>query len=448
MERLEQAASYVVETAIGRGATSADAVMRENHGFSATVRMDAVETLKEAVSKGLLLRVFVGRRMATAYSSDTSPQVVDALIDETTQMARLTSEDDSGGLPEEAVGPAGSSDLGLLDEGWDELSPEERIGMARRAERAAFSTDPAIVNSEGAYFEYTRSRTVLANTMGFVGSYEGTASTIGVVAVAGTDGSMQRDYWTCTRRHRKDMESPETIGRKASERVLRRLGARKIPTCDVPVVFEPLAARSLLGSIFNAVSGESIYKRSSFLVGRIGERIASPAVTVIDDGLLVAGLGTSPFDDEGIPSRTTTVIEGGRLRSYLHSSYTARKLGARPTGNASRAMSGTVTIGPRNLSFRPGPHTPEEITRSVKTGLCVVELFGFGVNLVTGDYSRGAVGIWIENGQLKDPVHEVTIAGNLNDMLHDIEMVGNDVLFAGSLAAPTIKIRKMVISGN
>jgi len=244
------------------------------------------------------------------------------------------------------------------------------------------------------------------------------------------------------------MESPEAIGAKAAYRAVRRLGARKIPTCQVPIVFDPLTARSLLNHIFEAVSGGSIYRRSSFLVDQIGKVVAAPGVTIVDDARLPAGLGSSPFDDEGVPTQTTPIIENGVLRNYLHSAYTARKLGSRPTGNGSRSGSGVVSIGPTNFYLKGGSFSAEEIVSSVKAGLYVVELIGFGVNTVTGDYSRGAVGIWIEDGRFAHPVQEVTIAGNLRQMLQAIEMIGNDVTFLGSIAAPTLKIGNMVISGG
>jgi len=216
----------------------------------------------------------------------------------------------------------------------------------------------------------------------------------------------------------------------------------------VPIVFDPLTSRSLLNHLFDAVAGGSIYRRSSFLVDRIGETIAAPEITVVDDARLPGGLGSSPFDDEGVPTQTTKIIENGVLQNYLHSAYTARKLGTRPTGNGSRAGSGVVTIGPTNFYLKGGTYSPDEIIRSVKEGLYVVELIGFGVNTVTGDYSRGAVGLWIDNGRLTYPVHEITIAGNLLEMFKNIEMIGNDVTFLGSIAAPTLKIGKMVISGE
>jgi PmbA protein len=448
MSDLQSIAHQVIERAKKDGATAADVMIREDDTFSVTVRMGEVETLKEALSRSLMMRVFIGKRTATSHTSDLSMPVVERLVDETVEMARLTSEDESGGLPEPAVFRSSFPDLNLFDPSWATLSPAERIDLAIRTEAAALAFDKAISNSEGASFEYARSGVTLANSLGFNGAYQGTGAGLFCVPIAQSNEGMQRDHWMSAARHRSQLASPQEIGRIAAERALRRLGARKISTCQVPVVFDPLCARSLLSHLFEAVSGSSIYRRGSFLVDQLGQAIASPNVTVVDDALRPAGLGSSPFDDEGVPAQTTPIIEAGVLKNYLHSAYTARKLAARPTGNGSRASSGVVTIGPTNFYLKGGAHTPAEILGSVKRGLYVVELIGFGVNTVTGDYSRGAVGLWIENGTLTHAVQEVTIAGNLREMLRSIEMIGNDVTFVGAIAAPTLKIGNMVISGQ
>ncbi|HLH29571.1 MAG TPA: TldD/PmbA family protein [Terriglobia bacterium] len=447
MSNLQNIAQEAIARAKKDGASAADVMIREDDTFSVTVRMGEVETLKEAISRSLMLRVFIGKRTATSHTSDLSPAVVDRLVQETVEMARLTSEDQSGGLPEQATPRSDFPNLDLLDTSWETLTPDQRIDLAMRTEAAALATDKAITNSEGASFEYARSKVALANTIGFSGQYEGTGAGLHCVPIAQSKDGMQRDHWMSAARHRRQLASPEEIGKKAAERALRRMGARKIPTCHVPVIFDPLSARSLVSHVFEAISGSSIYRRSSFLVDQIGNSVASPNVTIVDDALIPAGLGSSPFDDEGVPTQTTAIIENGVLRNYLHTAYTARKLGAKPTGSGSRAASGVVTIGPTNFYLKAGPHSPEEILGSVKRGLYVMELIGFGVNTVSGDYSRGAVGIWIEDGKLTHPVQEVTIAGNLREMLKNIEMIGNDVTFIGSVAAPTLKIGNMVISG-
>ena len=448
MPDLQSTAQQVIDRAKKDGATAADVLIREDDSFSVAVRMGEVETLKQAISRKVMLRVFVGKRTAASHTSDLTPAVIQALVDETVEMARLTSEDDSAGLPEDAIYRNAFSDLQLLDTSWESVTPAKRIDFAVRAEAAALSTDKAITNSEGASFDYARTQVAVANTLGFNGAYEGTSAALYCVPIAQSSEGMQRDYWVSAGRHQNQIESPEDIGRKAAERALRRLGARKIPTAEVPVIFDPITARSLLGHLFEAISGSAIYRRSSFLIDQIGQTVAAKDVTVVDDALMLAGLGSTPFDDEGVPTRVTPIIESGVLRNYLHSAYTARKLGAHPTGNGTRTVSGAVTIGPTNFYLKPGSFTPEEIIGSTKNGLYVVELIGFGVNTVTGDYSRGAVGIWVENGKFVRPVQEVTIAGNLREMFNKIEMVGNDITFQGSIAAPTLKIGKMVISGE
>ena len=448
MSDLQSTAQQVIDRAKRDGATAADVLIREDDTFSVTVRMGEIETLKQAISRKVMLRVFVGKRTAASQTSDLTPAVIHALVDETVEMARLTSEDDSAGLPECAVHRNGFPDLQLLDRSWETVTPAQRIDFAIRTEAAALSTDKAITNSEGASFDYARSQVAVANSLGFNGAYEGTSAALYCVPIAQSSEGMQRDHWVSAARHRDQMDLPENIGRKAAERALRRLGARKVPTAEVPVIFDPLTARSLLGHLFDAISGSAIYRRSSFLIDQIGQLVAADNVTIVDDALMPAGLGSIPFDDEGVSTRLTPIIENGVLKNYLHSAYTARKLGATPTGNGTRTASGSVTIGPTNFYLKPGSYTPEEIIGSTKSGLYVVELIGFGVNTVTGDYSRGAVGIWVENGKFVRPVQEVTIAGNLREMLNNIEMIGNDVTFQSSIAAPTLKIRNMVISGE
>jgi PmbA protein len=447
MSELQATVAHVISRAKKAGASEADVMIREDDSFSVTVRMGEIETLKQAISRNLMLRIFVGNRTASSHTSDLTPAVVDQLVDETVEMARLTSEDASAGLPKSAIPRTAFPDLRLLDPSWEQLTPAERIDLALRAERAALETDKAITNSEGASFEYTRTQVALANTLGFNGTYSGTGAALYCVPIAQSNEGMQRDHWMSAARHRAGIESPEVIGKKAAHRAVRRLGARKIPTGSVPVIFDPLSARSLLSHVFDAVSGSAIYRGSSFLVGKLGQTVAHGDITIVDDALMPAGLGSSPFDDEGVPTRETVIVEEGVLRNYLHSGYTARKLGFEPTGNGSRSTAGTVSIGPTNFYLKAGKYSPEEIISSTKQGLYVVELIGFGVNTVTGDYSRGAVGLWIEDGRLSHPVQEVTIAGNLREMLKNIEMIGNDVTFVGSIAAPTLKIGNMVISG-
>jgi PmbA protein len=259
---------------------------------------------------------------------------------------------------------------------------------------------------------------------------------------------MERDFWFSIARSFDKLEKAEDVGRIAATRALRRLGARKVPTQKVPIVFDPRAARSLLDNIFDAVSGDSIYRRESFLAGKLGEAVAHRGLTVIDDGTIPALFGTSPFDDEGVPSRRTVVIEDGVLQNYLLNTYTARKLGMKTTGNASRGLTGNAGVGHGNFYLENGQTPPSDLIGSLSSGFYVTELIGFGVNIVTGDYSRGAAGLWIENGQLTYPVSEVTIAGSLQEMLLGIQGVGSDLEFRGSIASPTLLIREMTVSGQ
>jgi len=448
LEEMKATAQRVVDRASKQGATAADVFLKEDETFSVTVRNGDVEKLKEALSRSLRLRLFLGKRTATAQTSDLSPAVIDKLVDETVEMARLTSEDESGGLPDPSTFPRELPDLQLVDSSWDLLKPEARIDLARRAEAAAYKTSPLVTNSEGGWFECERSRIVLANTAGFLGGYDATGGYLAAGPIAESNGAMQQDHWLSISRHFDRLESPEEIGRRAAERVVRRLGARKVKTCQIPVVFDPMTARTVIGHVFEAIAGDAIYRRRSFLVDQIGQRVAGSSVNIVDDARLPGGLGSSPFDDEGIATQTTPIIENGFLRNYLHSAYSARKMQARPTGNGTRTGSGAVMVGPTNFYLRAGTSTPEEIIASIKEGLYVVSLIGHGVNPVSGDYSRGATGLWIENGKLAYPVQEVTIAGNLRQMLQDIEMIGNDISFMGPIASPTLKIRNMTLSGE
>jgi PmbA protein len=445
---LLEVAVDVVARAMRAGATAAEAVARDGTEFSTTVRMGQVETLKEAGGRGVGLRVFRGKRAATTYSSDFSQDSIDHLVKGALELAAVTSEDPTAGLPDPAELGAVPGDLQLFYDDVYSLPAQERIEYARRGERAALDYDPRIKNSDGASFDAGTGQKALANSLGFTGEYRGSRCSISVVPIAQEDGKMQRDYWYSTARSLRKLEQPEEIGRIAAQRTLRRLGARKIPSTKVPIVLDRTVAASFLDSIFDAASGDAIYRQSSFLCGKLGEQVAGPNVTIIDDGIMPGGFGTRPFDGEGVPTRRTAVVENGVLKSYLLNTYTARKLGLKTTGNASRGLAGNPGIGSGNFFLQPGERTPQQIIGDIKQGLLVTEFLGFGVNLVTGDYSRGASGLWIENGELTYPVEEVTVAGNLKDMLNGIAEIGNDLEFRGSTACPTLRIEGMTIAGE
>jgi PmbA protein len=447
-DQLEQVGQDLVERAIGAGATAADAIVREGEEFVATIRLGHIEQLKEAASKILGLRVFLGARSATSYSSDFSSPELERLIGRTLAMARATSEDPANGLPEASLMKAYEGDLQLYSPDVASLSTEERIAMARRAEQAALGTDSRIRNSEGASFESGEGTRAYVNSLGFAASYRVSYCAVTVIPIAQNGDGMQRDYWYSVSRSVGGLESPEAVGRKAAERALRRLGARKVPTCKVPVVFDQDAAQSLIDHIFEAVRGDAIYRSASFLAGKLTQRVAGENVTILDDGLRPGGFGSRPFDDEGIPPSVTPVIEGGVLRNYLLNSYTARRLNLHTTGNAARGVAGPPGVSPKNFYLQPGTFAPEQIIRSVKTGFYVTELIGSGVNIVTGDYSRGAAGLWIENGELNYPVHEVTIAGTLSEMLNHITLIGSDLQFRSALASPTLLVEGLTVAGT
>ncbi|HET6840718.1 MAG TPA: TldD/PmbA family protein [Candidatus Angelobacter sp.] len=446
---LREIAVDVVARAMKAGATAAEAIVREGDEFSTLVRLGEVETLKESGSRALGLRVFLGKRAASTYSSDFTEDGIERLVSGALTLAKITSEDPYAGLPEPGQLGQLAGDLQLSFADVYSLPPEERIEYARRAEKAALSVDPRLKNSDGGSFDAATGRKVLANSLGFVGDYQSSYCSISAVPIAQDEhGNMQRDYWFSSAHTLKKLESPESVGREAARRTLQRLGARKIASTKVPVVLDPVVARTILGNIAEAVNGDSIYRHASFLAGKLGEKIAGENVTVVDDGTMPGGFGTSPFDGEGIPSQRTVVIEKGVLKSYLLNCYTARKLGLATTGNAARGLTGNPGIGSGNFFLQAGTRTPKEIIAGVKQGLYVTDFLGFGVNMVTGDFSRGASGIWIENGELTYPVEEITVAGNFKEMLNNFVEIGTDLEFRGSTAAPTLRIDGMTIAGQ
>jgi len=446
---LQSLAADVVRRAMRGGATAAECVAREGDEFSTVVRMGQVETLKESGSKAIGVRVFFGQRAASTYSSDFSSEGVERMLKSALELAKITSEDPFAGIPEANKLGALSGNLDLYHEDVYSLPGAERIDYARRAEKAALDTDSRMKNSEGGSFDAATGRKVLANSHGFVGQYRRSYCSVAAVPIAQDEqGNMQRDYWYSVARSLAKLDPAEQVGKEAARRTLRRLGARKVKTAHVPVVLDPMVATSMLEHIFEGVNGDSVYRGASFLAGKLGQKIASPNVTVIDDGTIAGGFGTTPFDGEGIPTRRTVVVENGVLHSYLLNTYTAKKLGLETTANASRGLAGTPSIGLGNYFLQAGAKTPQQIIGDIKDGLYVTEFLGMGVNLVTGDYSRGASGLWIVNGELAYPVEEITVAGNLKDIFMSISEIGNDLEFRGSVASPTIRIDGLTVGGE
>ena len=447
-QNFAELAADMLDRAKQRGATAADIMIADGETFSVQVRLSAVDRLTKAREKRLGLRVFIGKRSASTSTSDFSRESLDRLVADTCALASAVAEDEQSGLPAEQLMAPDLPDLALYDP--TELAPDAQIELARRAEAAALASDPRVTNSEGSEFNSSCGRLVLGNSHGFLGAYRSSSFSLSVSPVAtepGT-GGMQRDSWYDVERKFARLDSPESVGQEAARRTIRRLGARKMSTRRAPVVFDQEMAGSLLSNLCSAASGYSLYKGASFLIGQLGKRLAPDFVTIYDDGRLSGGLGSRPFDGEGLATRKTTVMERGVLTNYLLDSYSGRKLGMPSTANASRGVGDNPSVGPTNFYLEPGKTDPAEIIRSVRDGLYVTELIGFGINLVTGDYSRGAAGFWIENGELTYPVEEITIAGNLKKMFAGIEMIGNDLEFRGRIASPTIKIGEMTIAGN
>lgn len=490
---LSQLASDVLSRALKAGATDAEAVVYEGDDFAASVRLGHVETLKESGSRAIGLRVFIGQRTASTSSSDFSPDSLDRLVDGAVTLARITSEDPFAGLPEK--NEFGQHDAAAQHLYFDDVSlqpPADRIEMARICEAAALAFDPRIQNSGGGDFDAATSHKIMMNSRGFAGEYRRSYCGFSAQPIAHDEnGTMQRNYWYSAARTTRLLEDPINIGEEAARRTLRKLGARRVKTQQAPVVLSPEIARSIIGNIFEAANGDAIYRHATFFAGMLGERVAGSNVTVIDDGTLVfshpidpsdpfdeigstylyeggvrkglgaagisvddhsfiqtGGFGTSPFDSEGLPTRRTILVENGILKNYVMNTYTARKLGMASTGNASRSLASNPGIGAGNFYLSPGAFSPTQIIAGVSNGLYVTETMGFGVNLVTGDYSQGAAGLWIENGELAYPVEEITIAGNLKDMYQNISAIGNDLHFRSASAAPTIRIDGMTIAGS
>jgi PmbA protein len=445
----------IVERALSKaakaGASQVDAVLVVSDGHEAKVRGEEIEFVKQAQERCLGIRVMVGGTsgLATAVTStsDLAADAVDRMAEETVALARATAPDPHAGLPEEAFA-RDLPDLRLSDPGDRHVHIEARIEDARRAEEAARAFDPRITNSEGSQASSDASRIVYANSAGFVGEYDSAHHSLFCEPVARQGDSMQRDYWLTVARRLADLEDAAQVGRRAAERALRRLGARRVPTGEVPVIFDAFTAPSLLGQLAGCVSGYAVYRESTFLASKRGETIAAPGVTVIDDGRLPGGLGSKPFDGEGLPTRRNVIVRDGVLETWLLDSYSGRKLGLPSTGNAARGAGSGPGVGTTNLWLEPGDATLDEIIASTDRGLLVTELIGMGFSPTTGDYSRGASGLWIERGEIVHPVEEITIASNLGDMLRRIDAIGSELVWRGRTASPPLRIARMTVAGE
>ncbi|MBX9948841.1 MAG: hypothetical protein K2Y39_06750 [Candidatus Obscuribacterales bacterium] len=436
--RLEALAQFVIGEAKRLGASDSDVSISTWTSVDTTVRMGDVEKLETAAQgRSLTVRVFVGKVVTTASTSDFTRRAITKVVRSLIVVAKAAQPDEYAGLPDKEDLASLIPDLDLADTSMSKLSVADKIAMAKACEDAALGFDGRINNSQGASFSDSFGLTVYANSRGFTGSYNGSRCSLSCSVVAQQGDSMQTDGWYTSNRKLAKLGTPDSIGQEAARRVLRRLGAVRGKSQEVPVVFDPVMAAQLLGQFAGVAHGSAIYRRTSFLVDKLGEQVACPELTVIDDGLMPGGLGSRPFNGEGQASRQRTIVDNGKLASYFLDSYSARKLGTRPNGGSQS-----------NLYIKPGTKTPEEIIATVKNGLYLTHVSGPGFNGVTGDYSRGASGIWIENGELAYPVQEITIAGNVLAMLKSVEEIGNDLEFRSSVASPTLKIGSMMIAGK
>ncbi len=459
-QTLKTLAQDIVDRALHAGATDAEAVVFEGDEFFTKVRLGQVETLTESTSRAIGLRVFNGRRTASTSTNDIHDKSIARMVNSAIELSKITEEDPYAGLPEASEYSAlrNSDTLGIYFNDVYELPAADRIEMARATEAAAMAADTRIQNSDGGTFSASTSHKAIANSRGFAGEYRKSYCGIGTTPIAQDDRGMQRDGWGSGARTLRKLDTPEAVGKEAAKRALRRLGARRVPTQrGASMVFSREIARGIIGDIFDAVNGDAVYRHATMFEGMLGQQVASPLITVIDDGTMMledsptfrlGGFGTLPFDGDGLPMQRKVIVNKGILETYVTNTYTARKLGTKSTGNASRGLAGAPGIGSGNFYLEPGTQTPREIIADVKTGLYVTEVLGSGVNLVTGDYSQGASGIWIENGVFTGAVEEITIAGNLKDMYKNIVAVGNDLIFRGASASPCIRIEGMTIAGS
>jgi len=448
MQDFKNIADFIIKTAREAGADECDVLITNTTNSSVTVRLGQIEQLKQANPKALGLRVFRGRRQALTYTSDFREDSLVRLAKKTCELALLSSEDEFSGLPEPALLGRASVKLQLYDPAIRAISPEQKVTMANRLEEIGRQQSPLITNSDGSYWNDAYGTRVLANSRGFYGQQEFSSCSLTLGLVAEKDGVKQSDYWWSSRRFFNQLDSIENIAKETARRTLRKLGGRKPATQNVPVVFDPEAGSDFLGVLASVVTGDAVYRKNSFLIGKLNEAIGPKELQIVDDSLLTNGLRSREFDDEGLPGRTNVIVENGVLKTFLCDCYSARKLNLLPTGSATRSVSSAPATGTSNFYMQKGAYSPEEIIATVKNGVLLTNIHWVGVNYVTGDYSRGAEGHWIENGKVTYPVQEFTVAGNMLTMLKGISMIGNDLNFQYDRNAPTFKINEMTISGR
>lgn len=436
-DQLREIARSALDHASQRGASACEVDVSEGFGQTASVRVGEIDTIEYNRDKGLGVTVYLGQQRGHASTSDFSPAAIRSAVDAALSIARFTAADPCAGLPDAALLARDCPDLDLHHP-W-RPSVEEAIEMAHRCEQAAYAVSPQISNSEGASVSSQESQFVLANSLGFTGGFASSRHSVSCSVIAGEGDAMQREFWYDSRRDAAELDDIEHIGRKAGERALARVGARKIATCEVPVLFETTVAGSLIGNLIQAVSGGALYRKSSFLLDSLGQQVMSPIVNISERPHQPKAFGATWFDDEGVATHDREIVNGGVLQGYFLSSYSARKLGMRTTANAG---------GAHHLVVESGDDDFAALLRRMHRGLVVTELLGHGVNPVTGDYSRGAAGFWVEKGEISHPVEEITIAGNLREMFQEIVAIGNDALPRGARRCGSILLARMTVAGS
>lgn len=440
-------ASEIVNRALKKGVDEAEVYLEKGNEFSLEIKDGEIETLQQSGSKGFGLRIFKSKKLAFGYSSDFSAESIDKLIDELIVLAGYSDSDDCNGLPSEDQKPA-VMDLGLYDDKLPLITTEEKIDIVRRMEGAAKDYDKRVYKFRTSKLTDWSGLTVLVNSNGFTLSRKDTYAIIVCVPIAEEGDKKESSFWYSINRFFQKLDSPEDVGRIAAERAVSMLGARPVESQVVPVIFSPPKAADFCNNIATALKGYMVFRGNTFLLDKLGKQVASNKVTLVDDGLIPGALASKSFDGEGIAPIKKKLIEGGILKSYLFDLYYGRKLASTSTGNASRSYSSLPSISTTNFYLENGDKTPEEIIKNVDSGLYLVNTMGEGLKYSTGDYSVGAEGFWIEKGKISFPVSQITISGNMIDMLNNIEEIGNDLVLNNSTSSPTIKISQMTVSGK
>ena len=449
VKQLCELSERVVGFARKHGADDAEVIVRDGIELTAKVRLGEPELVQEAGSRSLGLRVFKDRRAAVTYTSDMRDEPLDAFVRETVTLAELSEPDELNTLPAPDELARSVPELDLYDERCVTIDAATALAWAKRGEKAAMDHDPRVTNSEGATFSRNAGASAFASSAGFVGGYRGTYVSFHVEPICDdADDKKRNGYWWTAGRFADMLDQPEAVGIEAARRTVATLGSQKIATCEVPVVFDPEVGRSIVGTVFSVANGSAMYRKSTYMLGREGSRVASDLVTIVDDPLMPRAPGSRPFDGDGLPTRKNVIIRAGMLETVLCDVYSARRLGRVSTGSAGRGVGGSPGPTTSNLIMQPGEITRDALIASIERGLLVTSLMGFGFNPVTGDYSRGAQGFWIEKGKITYPVSEITISANFDTLLQNIDCVASDLDLRASTACPTFRVSQMTIAGK